>query len=401
MSGRYSRSTLIAATDILKSLGHSGFEKFGLEFDLPAIAVQGNTLKERANSLSQYLLGRSVEPVISGIDEKVVERAKALIGRFGGALANVSTDESHAFQMALSGELREGGNVVQAGNSTAPKRMTDPAEWISTSDAVAMLQPALTRYAAQMRICERAYVGMIRARAEQYHRDNEVFSDCDIPKEFWWAKGHAALEQDWTVGDFSTWIDKRIELKAFGVMFARADVEKLLRSAKPIKMAGPERSGEAPASSSPRKDGGRRVFVVHGRDEAMRDRVLNALYKAKCQPIVLSEQVDAGQTIIEKIEKYGDVDFAVILLSPDDFGGLEGDAAKPRARQNVLLELGYFFGRLRRNKLAVLMKGEVEFPSDFAGVVWKSFEPSGAWQTWLAREINASGIPIDWDEFHS
>ena len=77
MSARYSRKTLIAAADVLKSSGHSGFEKFSLEFDLPQGAVQGSTLKERANALAQYVLGRSVEPIVSGIDEEVVKRAKA------------------------------------------------------------------------------------------------------------------------------------------------------------------------------------------------------------------------------------------------------------------------------------------------------------------------------------
>jgi predicted nucleotide-binding protein len=395
---------LIAAADVLKSLGHAGFEKFGLEFDLPVGAVQGSTLKERANSLAQYLLGRSVEPIVAGIDGEVVERAKAQIKRFGSALPNVSADESQTFQEALTQELldtREAADVDQSDMVTEATRMANHPEWISAADAVSMLRPVLTTYSAQMRICERAFVGMIRARAEQYHRDTEVFTDCEIPKEFWWAKGHQALEQDWAVGDFSTWIDKRIELKAFGVQFARPDVEKLIPAAKSTTGSKADRADEALSASALQRIVGRRVFVVHGRDEAMRDKVVNALFKAKCQPIVLGEQVDAGQTIIEKIEKYGDVDFAVVLLSPDDFGGLHGEAAKPRARQNVLLELGYFFGRLRRNRLAILMKDDVEFPSDFAGVVWKSFDAAGGWRTWLVRELDAAGIPIDWPDFHS
>ena len=57
-----------------------------------------------------------------------------------------------------------------------------------------------------------------------------VFHDHDVPKEFWWAEGHEALEQDWATGDFSTWHEKRIEMKAFGVTFARADIEKMAPS---------------------------------------------------------------------------------------------------------------------------------------------------------------------------
>jgi histone H3/H4 len=91
-----------------------------------------------------------------------------------------------------------------------------------------MLKPILGDYSARLRVCERAHGGLIRARAEQFHRGQRVFHNQDIPKEFWWAEGHEALRQDWAAGDFSTWIEHRIQLKAFGVTFARADIEKLL-----------------------------------------------------------------------------------------------------------------------------------------------------------------------------
>jgi hypothetical protein len=106
----------------------------------------------------------------------------------------------------------------------APKQV----EWIRTADAVEMLAPVLSEFTARRRICERAHGGMIRARAEQYHHGPRVSHSHDIPKDFWWAEGHAALEQDWAVGDFSTWINHSIHLKAFGVTFAFADIQKLL-----------------------------------------------------------------------------------------------------------------------------------------------------------------------------
>jgi Spy/CpxP family protein refolding chaperone len=92
-----------------------------------------------------------------------------------------------------------------------------------------MLKPILTEYGAQLRICKRAHGGLIRARAEQFHDGQRKFHNYDIPKEFWWAEGHQALEQDWAAGDFSTWIKRdSIQLKAFGVTFARTDIQKLL-----------------------------------------------------------------------------------------------------------------------------------------------------------------------------
>ena len=109
-------------------------------------------------------------------------------------------------------------------------------EWVKAAEAVAMLKPILAEYSACLRICERAYAGLIRARAEQFHHGQRVFPNHDIPKEFWWAEGHQALEQDWAAGDFSTWIERgSIQLKAFGVTFARADIGKLLPPPDSVK----------------------------------------------------------------------------------------------------------------------------------------------------------------------
>jgi Predicted pPIWI-associating nuclease len=109
-------------------------------------------------------------------------------------------------------------------------------EWVRAAEAVAMLKPILSEYSAQLRICQRAHGGLIRARAEQFHHGQRVFHDHDIPKEFWWAEGHQALEQDWLAGDFSTWIERRsVQLKAFGVTFARADIQKLLPPQNSVK----------------------------------------------------------------------------------------------------------------------------------------------------------------------
>jgi len=108
-------------------------------------------------------------------------------------------------------------------------------EWIRAAEAIATLKPILTEYSAQMRICERAHGGLIRARAEQFHASQRVFYNHDIAKEFWWAEGHEALEQDWAAGDFSTWIDHKYQLKAFGVTFARTEIHKLLPPRNSLK----------------------------------------------------------------------------------------------------------------------------------------------------------------------
>ncbi|MBN3828406.1 nucleotide-binding protein [Burkholderia sp. Ac-20384] len=140
----------------------------------------------------------------------------------------------------------------------------------------------------------------------------------------------------------------------------------------------------------------RRVFVVHGHDGEARELVASFLRKLGFDPVILHEQANQGRTVIEKIEAESDVKFAVVLLTPDDVGrSVKEDELKPRARQNVLLELGYFIGKLGRDKVCALKRGTVDIPSDFAGVVWENMDDGGGWRLALARELKAAGHEVD------
>ncbi|KVT31411.1 nucleotide-binding protein [Burkholderia ubonensis] len=139
----------------------------------------------------------------------------------------------------------------------------------------------------------------------------------------------------------------------------------------------------------------RRVFVVHGHDEGARETVARYLEKIDFEAVILHEQANQGRTIIEKIEAYSDVGFAVVLLTPDDEGCVKGGQPGPRARQNVLLELGFFIGRLGRDKVCALKRGDPEIPSDYLGVAWESMD-AGTWKRTLCRELDAMGFEIDW-----
>lgn len=141
----------------------------------------------------------------------------------------------------------------------------------------------------------------------------------------------------------------------------------------------------------------RKAFVVHGHDEGVREAVARFLERIGFEAIILHERANQGRTIIEKIEAHGDVGFAVVLLTPDDFGGIQGGETHPRARQNVLLELGYFLGRLGRSRVCALKRGDVEIPSDFGGVVYETFDAGQAWKAILGRELQAAGFEIDWN----
>lgn len=140
------------------------------------------------------------------------------------------------------------------------------------------------------------------------------------------------------------------------------------------------------------------IFIVHGHDGEARESVARFITNIGFIPIILHEQANRGRTIIEKVEAHSDVSFAIVLLTPDDEGrGKNAGQLEPRARQNVLLELGYFIGRLGREHVCALKRGEVEIPSDFAGVVWETMDTGNGWKQSLGRELEAAGHEINWN----
>jgi predicted nucleotide-binding protein len=140
------------------------------------------------------------------------------------------------------------------------------------------------------------------------------------------------------------------------------------------------------------------VFIVHGHDNEAKEITARFLERLGLQPIVLHEQPNSGRTVIEKFETYsGDIAFAVVLLTPDDVGDVATaeTSLKARARQNVIMELGFFMGRLGRIRVCALHKGGVELPSDYQGVLYVEMDPAGAWKAKLAQEFVQAKLPID------
>jgi predicted nucleotide-binding protein len=146
-----------------------------------------------------------------------------------------------------------------------------------------------------------------------------------------------------------------------------------------------------------------KIFIVHGHDTEMKTEVASALRKLGLEPIILHEHPDKGRTVIEKFTDYSDVNYAVVLLSPDDYGYSKDesvDKAKFRARQNVILELGFFLGKLGRGRVIVIHRviNNFEFPSDYSGVIYKPFDKPGNWQFQLVKELKAIGYDVSADK---
>jgi predicted nucleotide-binding protein len=119
----------------------------------------------------------------------------------------------------------------------------------------------------------------------------------------------------------------------------------------------------------------RRVFIVHGRDKTPSLELARFVEKRyPIDAILLEDEAHRGRTLIEKLEDYCDVDFAFITLTPDDIGALKGESLKERGRQNVIFEWGQFIGKIGRKKVCLLIKGDVEIPSDLHGIGYYRFD---------------------------
>ena len=132
-----------------------------------------------------------------------------------------------------------------------------------------------------------------------------------------------------------------------------------------------------------------KCFIIHGHDETQKYKISRFITeRLKKETIILHEQPSRGKAIIEKFEKHSNVDFAIAIWTADDIGkaNVEKDY-KPRARQNVVLETGYFVGKLGREKVIILREKGVEIPSDFLGVIYIDLE--GGWEEKLRQEIEA------------
>lgn len=162
---------------------------------------------------------------------------------------------------------------------------------------------------------------------------------------------------------------------------------------------------ELSAAIEPTKDGrlpeaGREIFIVHGHNDARKHEVARLLRDLTGEPpVILHEQADMGRVLLEKFEQTAArTGFAVVIATGDDIGRAqrEGGSDRPRARQNVVFEMGFFFGALGRERTCVLLEEGVEEPGDVAGLVYVPLDGAGGWRSTLARNIHAAGIDIDW-----
>ena len=190
------------------------------------------------------------------------------------------------------------------------------------------------------------------------------------------------------------------EVFSQGLAEIRATLESMISEVEGFwpEEARPDASDDAPEPilTLDRK----RVFIVHGRDDGMKNTVARFLEKLDLTPVILHEMPDEGRTVFQKLLQESEtVAYAVVLLTPDDEGQLRQDAERlmPRARQNVVFELGYLLGKLGSTRVKALYAegADLELPSDYLGVIYLPMDADGGWKLVLCRELREAGIELD------
>ena len=175
-------------------------------------------------------------------------------------------------------------------------------------------------------------------------------------------------------------VDIREKLRVIDSVIGRLDVYETIESHLQPKPSGP-------------------IFLVHGHDLARREMIRSFVSKVTDREvIVLEDQSNRGQDALGKLLASSQtVSFAIVLLTADDVGSATNGGLNKRARQNVVFELGFFIGRLGRERVAAMHSSEVELPSDYSGVVYIPLDRDG-WQIPLAREMKEAGINVSLDK---
>ena len=142
-----------------------------------------------------------------------------------------------------------------------------------------------------------------------------------------------------------------------------------------------------------------KVYIVHGPDEETKTTVAKFIENLGLKPTVLDRKPSKGQTVIDKFDEQADkAGFAIALLTPDDVGAVKDEADRqlnPRARQNVLFELGYFIGKLNPNRVCLLYKEGVELPSGIRDVAYVPMDGADAWKLKLCQGMRSAGLPVN------
>jgi predicted nucleotide-binding protein len=224
----------------------------------------------------------------------------------------------------------------------------------------------------------KVFIRRVFGASHDHYKD---FQEIHFPPKFY--AGTEEFLEDWLDGD----------TKLLNLLKAMLEEIEVFGLPQPKDVIGGESASRAT-----------RVFLAHGHDEGMRESAARILEKIGCEVVMLREQTSESRTTAEQLEYYSStVSYAVILLSPDDMAyptRMGPSQARPRARQNVIDELGFFRGKLGRSNLFILYKKVEGFvkPSNIEGVSYVPYDELGHWKMRLASELQNRGHNVELSE---
>lgn len=209
----------------------------------------------------------------------------------------------------------------------------------------------------------------------------------DLSKELF--EGEESTVNSIGISSYKSWTKQHL-------LSRKSAIESILERLVLIDEVSPPKI--SPSSQPSISTTGKDIFIVHGHDNEAKQETARFIEKLNLNAVILHERPNKGRTIIEKlVAESKNAGYAIILLTPDDVGFVKGneEQIEERARQNVVLELGYFVGKLSREKVCLLLKGNTIIPNDFSGVVYVTMDDAGKWKYDLAKEMQEAGFSID------
>lgn len=132
------------------------------------------------------------------------------------------------------------------------------------------------------------------------------------------------------------------------------------------------------------------IFIVHGRNDSVKDQVAGFISKLGIDPIILNEQINRGQTLLEKFEEYSDIKVAIVIFTNEDTGNYNDDSEyEKRTRQNMIFEAGYFLGKLGKKNTIIIVEQGVMLPSVLEGYTYFKIDQEEKWKTDVAKKLKS------------
>jgi predicted nucleotide-binding protein len=273
---------------------------------------------------------------------------------------------------------------------------------VSASQLRNKLDEAITQGKNLMENDGREDLAVLSAGYQTWDRRNQLILDSSFDVKGFFTSGPKTDYLDFRGLNYAFGLDSSESITVEGI---RGDVSTKMGRLSELKenlaLYALEPEIQAKGASVPDTLGSKpsTVFVIHGRADTPRLEVQNLILRATSHPpVVLMDQPNQGGTIIEKLEEHlgTTAGFAVVIITGDDEGRLVNTSElQPRARQNVILELGYAMGRIGRRNVTILYEENVELPSDISGVAYYPLDTHGGWQRRLLGDLKAAGFDVN------